>query len=315
MDPLKAIDQCYTTYTIEDLKNDILLPTPTDHKYTRGVLGVVAGSPEYPGAGLLATKAAVHSGVGMVRFLGTDALNLLIHLHVPEAVCTTNREKMPTPDAWCAGSGATGEERQELLERILDEPVPAVLDAQALPYFAQSIALNGPAKSHRIVTPHAGELRQMLTWIASLNPTLWNEHHAHDVPEQHDILKNPSYWAQHTARLTGATVLLKGHTSYIASPENEEGYKLQAPHSWLATAGSGDTLSGIMGSFLATRHAQARTQNHSLSTVDFLRVAASAVAIHHQAAQNVHRNECGGPTPPSVVTEYIAQAISEIFSE
>ncbi|MFW0178373.1 ADP-dependent NAD(P)H-hydrate dehydratase [Rothia sp. P7208] len=313
MDYLTGIDEYYKTYSRENLQSDILLPTPSDHKYTRGVLGIVAGSSEYPGAGLLTTKAAVYSGVGMVRFLGAEALNVLIHIHVPEAVCTTDREKMPTPDAWCVGSGATGEERQELLERIIAEPIPAVLDAQALPYFAQAIALNGTSQAPRIVTPHAGELHQMLTWIASLNPTLWNQYNSQEVPPQQEILKNPGYWARYTAQLTGATVLLKGHTSYIANSEYEHGYALQAPHSWLATAGSGDTLSGIIGSFLATHQAHAREQELSLSAVDFLRVTASAVAIHHQAAQKVHSSKYGGPTPPSLVTEYIAQAISETF--
>ena len=102
----------------------IAVPGPDDDKYSRGVLGVVTGSARYPGAAVLGVEAALHTGVGMVRYLGAGRPTRLVLRQRPEAVTTDGRVQ-----AWVLGSGqdADGARRADtalLLETALAQPVP-----------------------------------------------------------------------------------------------------------------------------------------------------------------------------------------------
>src|SRR3954468_6457578 len=87
----------------------IAVPGPDDDKYSRGVLGVVTGSPRYPGAAALGVDAALPAGVGMVRYLGAGRPTRLVLQHRPEAVTADGRVQ-----AWLLGSGQDPGERDEL---------------------------------------------------------------------------------------------------------------------------------------------------------------------------------------------------------
>src|SRR5690606_29830170 len=198
-----------------DVADLLSFPEPSDHKYTRGVLGLVAGSTTYPGAAVLASAGPLHTGLGMVRYLGPDAISRLVHQRFPEVVLGTGRVQ-----AWAVGSGvdpADGERAEEVrdaVSRALADGLPAVLDAGSL-----APAPPPPAPT-LVLPPHPREPAAPL-------PT-----------------------ARRAAVLTGAVVLLKGATTVVAAPGGTTFAQADGTP-WLATAGTGDVLTGVLGALLA----------------------------------------------------------------
>lgn len=297
-----ALEQCARVLTA---------PTGTSHKYTRGVLGLLVGSDNYPGAALMSARAAVNTGAGMVRFLGSSSLNFLMHLSVPEVVCTvTNTPENTRVDAWALGSGVSGEERENLVRQILHTGHPGVIDAGAVALAAQLVAADGlELSAHHIITPHAGEAVDTFTWIAALQPQLVPE--LTQVPCREEIEHEPARYAVLLARALGTTVLLKGGTTTVSTPSGET-HTVTGNSPWLATAGSGDTLTGIMGALLARY--QAETPPETRSPDDYALLAATAVMVHGKAADRVHAANVRGPLPPTLVAEHIPSAIAEILA-
>ena len=309
-----------TEFSESRLRAALCPPQADDHKYTRGVLGVVCGSTTYPGAAMLATRAAIDTGCGMVRSVGPDELSFYVRLHAPEAVCSDEPLERLHVQAWAAGSGAVGEEREAHLAHVVAAEEPAVLDAAALEIAARSVGLNGPLGAHKILTPHAGELHTVLQWLHALLPEQfasaterWGV--ALDVaahPTRRQIEENPDAWAGVTAELSGATVLLKGGTTVVASAAGEL-LSITGRTGWLATAGSGDTLTGIMGSLLAQRVARAEKEEDPLTPRDYAEIAAVAAELHQRAALAVHGGASTGPVPGTAVARHIAPTIAELL--
>jgi hydroxyethylthiazole kinase-like uncharacterized protein yjeF len=199
-----------------------LLPVPARgaHKYTRGVVGVSAGSEEYVGAGLLATSAAVRCGfAGMVRYAGPSAD--LIRARLPEVVVGTGRVQ-----AWVVGPGM-GDHQGEQVARVLAEGVPAVVDADGLRHLPTRFT------TAAVLTPHAGELARLL-----------------DVSRE-QVEQSMLRSAVEAAQRWNAVVLLKGPRSLIATPAGRVRVNTTGV-AWLATAGAGDVLSGVVGALLAS---------------------------------------------------------------
>ncbi|NJC23113.1 hydroxyethylthiazole kinase-like uncharacterized protein yjeF [Arthrobacter pigmenti] len=217
----------------EDLRQLYARPGPTDHKYSRGVLGIAAGSAMYPGAAVLATGAALGTGVGMVRFLGPPTVASLINAVHPEVVCSQGSVPESHVQAWLVGPGATEDPGQRQRARdAIASGLPTVVDAGALPLLPEKVG------EQVILTPHAGELAALF------------QRRGEDV-ERVAIEATPAYFARRAAATTGATVLLKGYTTVVAAPGGELFIQSNATP-WLATAGSGDTLAGILGALVAT---------------------------------------------------------------
>ncbi len=234
----------------------IAVPQDDDDKYSRGVVGFVTGSARYPGAAVLGVEAALRTGVGMVRYLGPGRATRLVLQRRPEAVTAEGRVQ-----AWVLGSGwDTSRKLDELtrmvLEPAFETPVPTVLDAGALPRWRE---FGGPL----VLTPHAGELGQLLE------------------VERAEILADREAAVLRAVELTGATVLLKGAETLVASPGTEM-LRVRNATPWLATAGAGDALAGILGALVST-HADA---------ADLAPVAAAAAWIHGEAARRASE---GGP--------------------
>ena len=149
--------------THDDVADVWPVPGAGDDKYSRGVLGVIAGGEGYTGAPVLCCTAAVEAGVGMVRFVGTPQPEALVRSLVPEAVHGTGRVQ-----AWAIGSGmdvdATGEaaERQLAAAReALASDLPVLLDAGGLDL------LDGPRDAPTLLTPHAGEAARLWNRVRS----------------------------------------------------------------------------------------------------------------------------------------------------
>ena len=130
-----------------DAARHIALPQEGDDKYTRGVLGLITGSAQYPGAAVLGVEAAARTGVGMIRYLGSERAQDLILQRRPEAVMSDGRVQ-----AWLIGSGMDHANREPDAERdiaaALTQNVPLVLDGGALDVV------------HRVVAPTRSTARR-----------------------------------------------------------------------------------------------------------------------------------------------------------
>lgn len=198
---------------------DIPTPHAGDDKYTRGVLGVMAGSASYTGAAVLTVGAALHAGAGMVRYAG--AAPDQVRAHWPEAVIGTGRVQ-----AWVVGPGlGTDDRARSQLDEVLAADVPVLIDADGITLYAKTpVRRSAPT----VVTPHDREFAR----IAG------------------DVGADRVGAARRAARELGATVLLKGNATIVADPDGTA-YVNPTGTPWLAAAGTGDVLSGIIGALLA----------------------------------------------------------------
>ncbi|NVM96480.1 bifunctional ADP-dependent NAD(P)H-hydrate dehydratase/NAD(P)H-hydrate epimerase [Arthrobacter wenxiniae] len=242
-----------------------MLPRPeaADHKYTRGVAGIVAGSARYPGAALLAVAAASACGPGMVRYLGPPAVAAALHVRSPEAVCSGDAPEAVRVQAWLAGPGINGDaEQQGRARQALASGLPTAVDAGAL----DLVSTAGDREQSRLVlTPHAGELAALLTRLGT-------------ETGRAEVEAAPLAAAREAAALTGATVLLKGPTTFVVSPGGATYAQGDGTPS-LATAGSGDTLGGILVALLAM--ARGRPPEAGTDPRDTLAATAAMAAVLH----------------------------------
>lgn len=205
-----------------------LLPRPDaeSDKYRRGVVGVVAGSVRYPGAAVLAVSGALRGGAGAVRYVG-PAGDAVIARHPETLVSAGQPSKAGRVQAWAVGSGL-GEDRERLAD-VLAADVPVLIDADGL-RLADAGALRART-APTVLTPHAGEAAALLG------------------RERADVEARRLAAVAELSEHTGATVLLKGSTTVVgdggAVRVNPTGT------GWLATAGTGDVLSGLIGALLA----------------------------------------------------------------
>ncbi|XBB67649.1 NAD(P)H-hydrate dehydratase [Nocardioides sp. WV_118_6] len=198
-----------------------LLPRPAAdaHKYTRGVVGVRSGSATYPGAALLSVAGAACGLAGMVRYDGDPAALDLVRAAHPEVVGPGRVQ------AWVVGSGSD-DRAEDALRRSLADGVPVVVDADAL-------AFAGLARGRSaVLTPHAGELARMLDTDRADVEARWLDH------------------ARRAAHDLDAVVLLKGRHTVVARPDGRARVTTTGTP-WLATAGAGDVLGGLIGTLLA----------------------------------------------------------------
>jgi hydroxyethylthiazole kinase-like uncharacterized protein yjeF len=224
---------------------DVVLPVPTaeSDKYGRGVVGVVAGSTGYTGAALLCAGGALRTGAGMVRFVSVAHPAELVRARWPEAVVTVLKTG-PDVDvlaagrvqAWVVGPGiGTDAFAKRVVAQVLSADVPVVVDADALTIVAGDPELVSARGAPTVLTPHAGELTRLL----GLEPDA-----------RADVEARRLEHARTAANALRATVLLKGSTTVVCAPDGLVRVNSTGT-SWLATAGSGDVLSGIVGALLA----------------------------------------------------------------
>lgn len=245
-------------------------PHRVDHKYSRGVLGVVAGSVAYPGAAHLALNGALATGAGMIRYLGPSD-------PPAEVVKGAKTVAANRVQAWLVGPGVVDDEAQQ--RRCLDalhSGLPVVADAGALTLLPEKL---GP---HIVLTPHTGELAMLLSRRG-------------EVTERANVERQPLQHAKRAVELTGATVLLKGATTIVVSPHGQV-YSQSEGTPWLATAGSGDTLAGIIGALLA-------------SGVESAMAAAMAASVHGRAGVLASQ---GGPITASDIATAVPRVLGEL---
>lgn len=234
-------------------------PSAEDHKYTRGMVAIVAG--RMPGAAALAATAAARSGAGYVLLLGgtTDRL--------PHAIVRRRYDSDALNDARIGalligpGLGRDDAARAKLDDALASDH-PLVLDGDALHQLDLDRVAGRAAPT--ILTPHEGEFAELFGTI-----------------EGGKIAR-----AQDAAHRSGATIVYKGADTIIAHPDGRVRVAWRAAP-WLSTAGTGDTLAGIVAALLAGRH-------------DPFAAACAGVWLHAEAARR-----CG----PAFLADDLADAL------
>jgi hydroxyethylthiazole kinase-like uncharacterized protein yjeF len=303
-----------------------LLPRPSEEsdKYRRGVVGIVAGSERFTGAAALAVGGAIRGGAGMVRLVSAAPAVAVVRLLWPEAVITVTGQDIPAGEdvraagrvqAWVVGPGmGTDDDARERLAAVLASDVPVLVDADGLTLLAAHKELLS-RQAPTLLTPHAGELGRLL----GADPA--------------DVESHRLEHARKAAATLGATVLLKGSTTVIATPggrtaagrdeasrgnggrgggqgnggrgggrgnggsQDETGPDDRPPvwvnptgTSWLATAGTGDVLSGLAGSLLA----QHLEPSEAAAAAAYLHGLAARLAAAGAGARPVAASEPSG---------------------
>jgi ADP-dependent NAD(P)H-hydrate dehydratase / NAD(P)H-hydrate epimerase len=213
-----------------------LTPPPRDaHKYARGSAMVVSGPPLRTGASRLTAQAALAVGAGLVTILGTSGALAEHAAHISAIMLREQDEAFTAIDdrvralAIGPGAGISGDLVEDIATLLL-RYIPIVLDADALSAFeAKPEMLFAMLHDGTVLTPHAGE-------FARLFPDL--------------SLSDRANAAKQAANRAGATVLLKGPQTIIAAPDGKSAINLHSAP-WLATAGSGDVLTGLICGLLA----------------------------------------------------------------
>ncbi|WP_405517549.1 NAD(P)H-hydrate dehydratase [Streptomyces canus] len=208
-----------------------LLPVPTGEsdKYRRGVVGIAAGSARYPGAAVLAVYGALRGGAGAVRYVGPAGDAVVARF--PETLVSDRGPKHAgRVQAWVVGPGA-GDDASAVGE-VLASDVPVLIDADGLRLADRDAVRARTAPT--LMTPHAGEAAALL-----------------GVPRE-EVEGARLASARELAGRYGATVLLKGSTTLVADAGGGAVRVNPTGTAWLATAGSGDVLSGLAGSLLAS---------------------------------------------------------------
>jgi len=220
-----------TTFRLTDADVAARLPLPSagDDKYSQGVVGIVAGSATYPGAAVLCTGAALRTRPGLVRYAGTAADG--VRAAWPEAIVSGGRPgDAGRVQAWVVGPGmGTDDDARGVLAEVLATDLPAVVDADALTMLAREQDLVRGRTVPTLLTPHDREFERFGA----------------------DVGADRIGAARRLAADLGCGVLLKGDATVVAGPDGTT-FVNGTGTPWLATAGTGDVLSGIAGSLLAT---------------------------------------------------------------
>ena len=317
-DDLYVVDEAFSAHEV------VPVPAFSDDKYARGVVGLVAGSDTYPGAGLLATRGALAAGVGMVRLNSTRRVQDLVLADQPGVVTVGGRIQSAL-----IGPGLDEERREDALELAQfcgQSGMPLVIDAWALdlvPELASSIKPDAT-----VLTPHYGEAARLLGRLGT--PVTRTE-----------VAASPLRYARALHEATGCHVILKGPVTIVYSfeyvdTEVQEAFQRalnaaeawpdvdtlpqgrlvrsymptvgQVTTSWAGVAGNGDVLAGFLAGILARPLADAETvpgPDGKAQAVTPARLSA-AVALHGRAAQ-VAAEAAGGFAP--IQAADIAEAI------
>ncbi|MGI9823195.1 ADP-dependent NAD(P)H-hydrate dehydratase [Agromyces sp. Marseille-Q5079] len=277
----------WRTWTVDDARRWIRAPEADDDKYSRGVLGVVTGSLEYPGAAVLGVEAVHRTGVGLVRYVGPRIVRRAVLDRRPETVAGRGRVQ-----AWLLGSGIDPTRRSFMLlgdlQHALADGVPVVLDSGALD-------LAGTHTAPTVITPHLRELVRVLN-TREIDASL------------DEVRAAPGDWARRAADELGVAVLLKGATTYICDPSGDL-RTVVAPTHWLATAGTGDVLGGILGALVATHHHELAANAESLTDL-----AATAAWVHGEAAARASAAHDGGPVTALDIAEAVPSIVGGLLA-
>ena len=295
-DDLYVVDEAFSAHEV------VPVPAFSDDKYARGVVGLVAGSDTYPGAGVLATRGALAAGVGMVRLNSTRRVQDLVLADQPGVVTVGGRIQSAL-----IGPGLDEDRREDALELAQfcgQSGMPLVIDAWALDLVPELLGSLKPDVT--VLTPHYGEAARLLGRLGA-------------PVTRAEVAAAPLRYARALHEATGCHVILKGPVTIVYSfeyvdTEVQEAFQRalnaaeawpdvdtlahgqlvrsymptvgQVTTSWAGVAGNGDVLAGFLAGVLARPLADAETvpgPDGRAQAVTPTRLSA-AVALHGRAA-------------------------------
>ena len=233
---------------------------PGGHKYSRGLVHALSG--KMPGAIALAARAAARAGAGTVRVSSSRPIDGL-----PAAVVWMDTAEVNDERIGCLLVGPGMGDIPPLLTLALTSKAPKVIDADAISHLGDPDRLKG---QDAVVTPHDGEFRRLFGKIDGAKPQR----------------------ALEAAKRSGAVVAYKGPDTVVASPDGRLGFAPPSP-AWLASAGSGDVLAGIV----ATMRARG---------LPAFEAASAGVGLHGRAA------ELAGP---QMIADDLAEAVAGALAD
>ncbi len=261
--------------TAHDVAAALRVPGPTDHKYTRGVVTIAAGSDTFPGAGVLATAGALGVGPGMARLESGGRTERVVLERHPGVVTASGRSQ-----ACLIGSGLDSEMEptaRTVVERALTRGIPLVMDAGGLNMVPDLMDEHGSLPTV-VLTPHAGEAATLLSELSGRTVS------------RAEVEAAPLAALRSLRDFTGAVVLLKGSVTLVSGPDGRVFSVAGAP-GWTGVAGAGDVLAGVTASLLAQREARieseaitGKAREGGVPGVDLVEAAAHAAWIHGRAA-------------------------------
>ena len=323
-DDLYVVDEAFSAHEV------VPVPAFSDDKYARGVVGLVAGSDTYPGAGLLATRGALAAGVGMVRLNSTRRVQDLVLADQPGVVTVGGRIQSAL-----IGPGLDEDRREDALELAQfcgQSGMPLVIDAWALDLVPELLGSLKPDAT--VLTPHYGEAARLLGRLGA-------------PVTRAEVAAAPLRYARALHEATGCHVILKGPVTIVYSfeyvdTEVQEAFRRvlnaaeawpdvdalpqghlvrsysptvgQVTTSWAGVAGNGDVLAGFLAGVLARPVDEGDAMpgpDSQPQRVTPGRLAA-AVSVHGRAAQ-VAAAAAGGFTP--IQASDIAASIGQVLSQ
>jgi ADP-dependent NAD(P)H-hydrate dehydratase / NAD(P)H-hydrate epimerase len=263
------------------------VPQVDGHKYARGHALVVSGDVAATGAARLAARGALRAGAGLVTLasprdalvVNATALTAVMVRPVDNAVEFGQVLNDKRLNACVIGPGAgVGESTRDFVLTALAAKRHLVLDADALTSFAGAPeqlfeAIRAVAELQVVLTPHEGEFPRLFSDISNKHP-----------------FRSKLERVRAAAERSGAIVLLKGADTVVAAPDGRATIAANAPP-WLATAGAGDVLSGIIAGLLA-------------QAVPAFEAASIGVWMHGEAA-----HEAG----PGLIAEDLPETLPAVF--
>ena len=263
------------------------VPRVDGHKYARGHAVIVSGDMSATGAARMSARAALRAGAGLVTLasprdaLAINAAALTAVMVRPIDTVIEFAELLTDKrlNACVIGPGAgVGERTADLVRTALSAERRVVLDADALTSFADAPErlfeqVKSVSDPQVVLTPHEGEFPRLFSDISNKHP-----------------LRSKLERVRAAAERSGAVVLLKGPDTVVASPDGRAAIAANAPP-WLATAGSGDVLAGMIAGLLA-------------QGVPAFEAACIGVWMHGEAAQ-----EAG----PGLIAEDLAETLPAVF--
>ena len=267
----------------------LVFPVPRidGYKYTRGHAVVVSGGLSFTGAARLAARGALRAGAGLAT-IASPREALAVNAAANLAVMVRPVDGAAELTAFLADrrlnavvlgpGGGVGEPMRELVRAALEGQRAVVLDADALTSFADDLpvlvnAIGARGGAVTILTPHDGEFSRLFNKVSSISK-----------------LESKLEKARAAARHCGAVVLLKGPDTVVADPGGRAAIAENAPP-WLATAGAGDVLAGMIAGLLA-------------QGMPGFEAASAAVWLHGEAA---------AAFGPGLISEDLPEALPQVY--
>ena len=279
---LSPAEKPFASLADEALLRRVLPPRlRRSHKGTYGWVILLCGSEGMSGAAVLATKAALRSGVGIARTLTPPCNRIVLQTSIPEAIISaydtpTQAAGYAEGDAFVLGCGlGVSDTARETMRAVLNTPstegsTPVVLDADGLNHLAKDPTLRNTSllvadDKQVVITPHPTEMSRLC---------------GKSVP---NILADLPGVALDLARTRGVTVVLKDAHTVIASPDGRL-FICAAGNAGMAKGGSGDVLAGIIGALLAQNRYRI---GQDLTVAE---IAAAGVYLHAKAGDLAARD-------------------------